>query len=123
MKSNNLKLWIREKGDSFSGKPRGYPVKGKKSEAVDLTKPAKIPLAPKKKKLTSKLTVVSKQLHKEATKAAKKMGKAQKPKQKGVLRPKKIDMIDLTGLKKTVPKIKKKEADVDLDDLFDFSEY
>ena len=36
-KSNNLGVWIRAKGDKFSGKPAAFPKKAKKSEAVDLT--------------------------------------------------------------------------------------
>ena len=119
-KANNLGKWIRAKGDAF-GKPKAYPKKAKKEEAVDLTKDVKVPLAPpRKKKLSSKLTVVSKKLKKEATKAARKYEKAERPKKKGVPRPKKIDTIDLTGLKPK-PKIKAKPKESSFDDLFDMS--
>ena len=118
-KANNLGSWVRAKGDSFGGKPKAYPKKGTKAEAVDLTKEAKIPLAPpkKKKKLTSKLTVVSKQLKAEATKAARKNEKAQKPKGKKIPKPKKIDVIDLTTLK-AAPKAPAKKEELD---FLDFS--
>ena len=123
LKSNNLQSWIRSKGDKFLGKPRAYPTKATKEEAVDLTKAAKVPLAPppKKKKLTSKLTVVSKKLKAEAVKKAKANQRAERPKGKKALKPKKIDTIDLTSLK-AEPKAAKKEAPDDKD-LFSFLEW
>ena len=115
-KANNLGHWVRSRGDKFQGKPKAFPKKAKKEDAIDLTESK-----PKKKKLGSKLTAVSKQLKKEATRAAKKTEKAERPKQKGVPRPKKADVIDLTGLTKSKPKPEPKPVPANEDDFFDMS--
>ena len=95
IRTNNLGSWIRARGDAFTGKPKAFPKKGKKSEAVDLTKPKvfKIP-GKKKKKLDSKKTVNV--LAKKANAAAKKTSRAES---KNVAKPKKQDFIDLTTIK------------------------
>ena len=123
VRSNNLGKWIRTRGDAFTGKPKAFPKKGKKSEAVDLTEEHgfAIPGKKKKKKLDSKKTVnviktgsgtsgpsrkrqqvknkTGAALAKKAKVAARKTSRAAAPKQKGVPQPKKRDVIDLTSLK------------------------
>ena len=95
VKANNLGNWIRAKGDPFKGKPAAFPTKGKKSDAVDLTKET-VFKAPKKKKLDSKKTV---NILKKAKAIARKTARAERPKQKAVPKAKKEDFIDLTNLK------------------------
>ena len=100
VKKNNLGPWIRAKGDSFSGKPAAFPKKARKSEAVDLTGGPRKLAAAKPKKLLKK-----------ATAAAKKMARSQKPQKKTEPKPKKADVIDLSGLQE--------DLQFDMDD-FDF---
>ena len=96
VKANNLGKWIRAKGDPFKGKPAAFPTKGKKAEAVDLTKETEFKAPTKKKKLDSKKTV---NILKKAKAIARKTARAERPKQKAVPKAKKEDVIDLTSLR------------------------
>lgn len=123
--ANNLGQWLRKKGDTFEGKPKGFKAEEQKpkpkpkkqappKKPAPKPKPKPVPkkvapkkVAPPKPKPKPKLKVIPKKMHvlkKKASEAAKQQQAAAR--KRPAAKPKMIDMIDLSSPKKPAKKKK-----------------
>lgn len=116
--ANNLGQWLRKKGDTFEGKPKGFKAEEQKpkpkkqappKKPVPKPKPVAKKVAPKKAPppKPKKLKVIPKKMHvlkKKASEAAKQQQAAAR--KRPAAKPKMIDVIDLSSPKKPAKKKK-----------------